>query len=275
MMWETVWNMMLRRKSRIYNTWTVRFQLCEISISQYIAIFMISDNIWYLIHINHQILLISKYNSIPQKGSDPKPPPWDVKALLRKRGFHFLGVALHPLLQTLLWLRCQSPRGVPARFHWTLLLSLSPFIPLRTRTHRLCSPRHQQLHVVLWNRPLLQKFEDGAVAGAGWGVECCTAEGGKMLRAKKGFSLWGSLDVLGPDQTKSAWLLVCQSRLMLVSLGFTFCQCVCIPVPLWFSVCPPLSLSASPVFLSIPRCLSLSLGVLTFSLRVSLSQITS
>lgn len=89
MMWETVWNMMLRRKSRIYNTWTVRFQLCEISISQYIAIFMISDNIWYLIHINHQILLISKYNSIPQKGSDPKPPPWDVKALLRKRGFHF------------------------------------------------------------------------------------------------------------------------------------------------------------------------------------------
>ena len=153
MMWETVWNMMLRRKSRIYNMWTVRFQLCETSISQYIAIFIF--DIWYLIHINHQILLISKYNSIPQKVSNPKPPPWDVKDLLRKGGFIFLGVALHPVFQTLLWLRCQSPRGIPALFHWTLLLSLSHFIPLRTSSHRLCSPRHQPHHAVLWNRLLL------------------------------------------------------------------------------------------------------------------------
>lgn len=97
------------------------------------------------------------------------------------------------------------------------------------------------------------------VRAGGWNA--VRQRAGRCWELKKGFSLWSSLDVLGPDQRKSAWLLVWQSRLMLVSLGFTFCQCVCIPVPLWFSVCPPLCLSASPVLLSTPRCLSLSLGV--------------
>lgn len=66
-----------------------------------------------------------------------------------KRGFHFSRGCPSPYAKPSSWLRYQSPPGLLAQFHCTLLLSLSHFIPLRTGTYLLHSPRHQQHQAIL------------------------------------------------------------------------------------------------------------------------------
>ena len=247
---------------------------------------------------------MSKYNSISQKGRDPKPPPWDVKTPPRKRDFIFLGVAFHLLFQSLCWLSIPSrdpstiplaPAPLPKPLYHSLNKDLSSVFalapaPLPIATLSLfeqgpifCICQGTSSIRLFCKRDFYPKvLRMGAVVGrTGGGGSIAQQRVWKCWELKKKknhLSLNFHCTCQCSDQAKPAWPLVWQSRLVSVSFTLRLCRCVFLflssflCVPLWVS--GSFCVTCSPFYPSL--CFSLSLWVsLTFSLHVSLSQITS